>query len=228
MGKEIETIAQNRGHEIVATIDKNGFTSHQKIAIKNADVAIEFSTPETAFSNFLECFSAGVPVVSGTTGWLHRVDELHDICKKQQAGFFYASNFSLGVNLFFNLNKKLAQLISPYSEYKLSIEEIHHTEKKDAPSGTAITLAEDIIKEQKQKTTWVCNSKVSRNEIPITAKRIDNTTGTHTIKYESSVDSIEISHKAKNRKGFAMGAVIAAEFMKTKVGIYGMNNLLQE
>ncbi|MEA3446604.1 MAG: 4-hydroxy-tetrahydrodipicolinate reductase [Bacteroidota bacterium] len=227
MGKEVEALAKDRKHEIIVTIDKAGFTKKALMALKNADVAIEFSTPETAFDNFLKCFEYGVPVVSGTTGWLGRFKELEDVCKSKNAGFFYASNFSLGVNLFFEINKKLAQLISPYSDYQLSIEEIHHTKKLDAPSGTAISLANDIIAEQNQKTTWVCNTDALENEIPISAIRIENITGTHTIKYDSPVDCIEISHKAKNRKGFALGAIIAAEFMNGKKGIYGMKELLQ-
>lgn len=227
MGKEIEALAQERGYEIVVTIDKDGFTHEAKRLLKMADVAVEFSTPATAVDNFLNCFDLGVPVVSGTTGWLDQFEKVRKICLDKESGFFYASNFSLGVNLFFELNKKLAHLFSAYPEYQVRMEEIHHTQKKDAPSGTAITLAEDIISENKNKTKWVCNAPANNHEIPIIARRIDNVTGTHTISYESPVDCIEISHQAKNRKGFVMGALLAAEFMKGKKGIFGMKDLLK-
>jgi 4-hydroxy-tetrahydrodipicolinate reductase len=210
----------------VAIIDRDGFTENTKEKLINADVALEFSTPETAFENYLHCFDLGISVVSGTTGWLDRFDEITEICRAKEAGFFYASNFSLGVNLFFEVNRKLARLIAPYQEYEVSIEEIHHIHKKDAPSGTAITLASDIISENKNKSAWVCNAEAKKNEIPIVAKRIDDVPGTHTIIYDSPVDCIEISHRSKNRKGFALGAMLAAEFMKGKKGIFGMKDLL--
>lgn len=228
MGKELESIAIERGHEIVAIIDKEGFSELAKDNLKNADVAIEFSTPEAALDNYKPCFDLGLPVVSGTTGWLDRFDEAKETCLAKDAGFFYASNFSLGVNLFFEVNRKLAKLIAPYQEYHVSVEEIHHIHKKDTPSGTAISLACDIISHNANKSGWICNTLALENEISITAKRIDNVPGTHTITYDSPVDCIEISHRAKNRKGFAMGAILAAEFMKGKKGIFGMKDLLND
>ncbi|MCF8370179.1 MAG: 4-hydroxy-tetrahydrodipicolinate reductase [Bacteroidales bacterium] len=227
MGKELESLANERGHEIVAIIDKEGFSESSKENLKKAHVAIEFSTPETAFDNYLQCFDLGIPVVSGSTGWLARMDEVKEICVAKGAGFFYASNFSLGVNLFFEVNRKLARLISTFPNYQIAMEEIHHIHKKDAPSGTAISLANDIISENKNKTGWVCNTTAKENEIAIVARRIDNVPGIHTITYDSPVDCIEISHRAKNRKGFAMGAILAAEFMKGKKGIFGMKDLLE-
>lgn len=227
MGKEIESLAKERGHEIIAIVDKDGFSEDVKLKLKNADVAIEFSTPNTAVENYLACFDLQIPVVSGTTGWLDHFDEVKEICHAKEAGFFYASNFSLGVNLFFEVNRKLARLISGYPEYHVAIEEIHHVHKKDAPSGTAVSLANDIISENKNKTGWICNTFAHENEIAITAKRVDNVPGTHTIIYDSPVDCIEISHRAKSRKGFALGAVMAAEFIDGKKGIFGMKDLLE-
>lgn len=228
MGKEIEKIALERGHTISLIVDvaNSGDLNPKNLTEKKVDVAIEFTTPATAFNNYLTCFEANIPVVSGTTGWLDKFQEIQDLCDTQNQGFFYASNYSLGVNIFFALNKRLAELINPYSEYDVAIEEIHHTQKLDAPSGTAITLAQDIVAEIDRKKAWILNDFQSVDDLQITAKRLGKVPGTHTITYDSEVDSIEISHRAKSRKGFALGVVIAAEFMNKKTGLYGMTDLL--
>lgn len=220
MGKTIERLAQERGHEIVLKITDN---IEQQDIVK-ADVAIDFSVPNAAFKNITTCFNHQVPVISGTTGWLSRYDEAVELCNKKGAAFIYASNFSLGVNLFFELNKKLASLMNKFPEYKVAIEEIHHTQKLDAPSGTAITLAEQII-EQTGKKGWKLD-EAGEEEIPITAKRIDSVPGTHIITYNSPIDSIKIEHEAHSRDGFALGAIIAAEWLKDKKGVFTMKDVL--
>lgn len=223
MGKEIEEIALLRGHEIVLKISKD-----EPYDISSADIAIDFSIPSAAFYNITNCFKNGVPVVSGTTGWLEKYDSAIDICSENNGTFLYASNFSLGVNLFFELNKKLSSMMNSLEDYTVSIEEIHHTKKLDAPSGTAITLAEGIIKNS-DKTHWKLKdnkTEVGTNSVSIEAKRTPDVPGTHTISYESKVDSIEITHTAHNRKGFALGAVIAAEWLVNKVGVYSMKDVL--
>ncbi|MGS2739860.1 4-hydroxy-tetrahydrodipicolinate reductase [Sinomicrobium sp. M5D2P17] len=220
MGKMIEQIAISRNHEIVAKID-NEFTA-QDIAV--ADVAIDFSVPSAAFGNITSCLENGVPVISGTTGWLDNYDKAVELCHKQGGAFIYASNFSLGVNIFFQLNEYLARMMSNLKEYQVSMEEIHHTQKLDAPSGTAITLAEGIIKNS-SKTGWQLD-KAGANEIPITAKRIENVPGTHSIRYSGKVDDIEITHTAHSREGFALGAVIAAEWIIGKTGVFSMKDVL--
>ena len=220
MGKTIEQIAVARGHEIVLKID-NAETPYN---ITIADVAIEFSTPNSAFANISNSLTHKVPVVAGTTGWLSQYNEAVALCKAQQTAFLYASNFSIGVNVFFALNKTLAKLMSGLKEYKVAIEEIHHTQKLDAPSGTAITLAEGIIAET-DKTGWHLDT-AGENEIPIVAKRIDSTPGTHIITYSSEVDAIEIKHTAHNRNGFALGAVMAAEWIVGKQGVFTMSDVL--
>ena len=220
MGKTIEQIAVARGHEIVLKID-NAETPYE---ITIADVAIEFSTPNSAFANISNSLTHKVPVVAGTTGWLSQYNEAVALCKAQQTAFLYASNFSIGVNVFFALNKTLAKLMSGLKEYEVAIEEIHHTQKLDAPSGTAITLAEGIIAET-DKTGWHLDT-AAENEIPIVAKRIDNTPGTHIITYSSEVDTIEIKHTAHNRNGFALGAVMAAEWIVGKQGVFTMSDVL--
>jgi len=221
MGQEIEKIAVSRGHEIVVKADINGFTDEE---IQEADVAIDFSVPESAVSNIKKSIKNNVPVVVGTTGWLDEYDNIVEYCKQNKGGFIYASNFSLGVNIFFELNKKLATMLSNHEQYKVEMEEIHHTKKLDAPSGTAITLAEGII-ENTNFTSWKLDT-AEENEIPITAKRIGNVPGTHTVKYTSEIDDIEIKHTAHNRKGFALGAVVAAEWLNKKEGIYSMKDVL--
>lgn len=220
MGKTIERLAQERGHEIIFRITEDV----ESFDLQQADVAIDFSIPDAAFKNITTCFKKQVPVVSGTTGWLKKYSEAVEICKKNDAAFIYASNFSLGVNLFFELNKKLAAMMKNFPEYKVGIEEIHHTQKLDAPSGTAITLAEQII-ENSAKKGWKMDS-ASEEEIPVTAKRIENVPGTHTISYESPVDTINIEHVAHSRDGFALGAIIAAEWLQHKKGVFTMKDVL--
>ncbi|MBC8004351.1 MAG: 4-hydroxy-tetrahydrodipicolinate reductase [Verrucomicrobia bacterium] len=226
MGKEIEKIALDRGHEIVLKID---ITNPEDLTIRNlqqADVAIEFTIPSSAVANYRLCFEAGIPVVSGTTGWLDRLEEVTQTCQKLDGTFFYASNFSLGVNIFFALNKKLAALMANRPEYKVEMEEIHHTQKLDAPSGTAITLAEGILENIPSLTTWVNNTTDNSQELGIISQRTGEVPGTHIINYDSEVDTIQISHRAKSRKGFAFGAVLAAEFSQGKKGVLNMNDLL--
>lgn len=220
MGKEIEKIALQRGHEIVIKVSRTS-----DYDIKLADVAIDFSVPSAAFDNIAHCIQHGVPVISGTTGWLDRYDEIKKLCLSKAGAFIYASNFSLGVNLFFEMNKQLAKLMNTVGGYHTSIEEIHHTKKLDAPSGTAITLAEDIISNSK-RTSWELDGEVSDEHIPITAKRIPEVPGTHTISYDSDIDSIEIKHTAHNRTGFALGAVVAAEWIQHKKGVFTMKDVL--
>lgn len=221
MGKEIEKIALQRGHEIVLKIEEK-----QEYNIQVADVAIDFSIPSAAYENITDCFKNNVPVVSGTTGWLDKYEDAVSVCNQEKGSFIYASNFSLGVNIFFELNKQLSKMMNPLEDYKTSVEEIHHTKKLDAPSGTAITLAEGII-HTSEKKDWVLGTESNDKDIiPIEAKRIPEVPGTHTISYDSEVDSIEIKHTAHNRKGFALGAVIAAEWLVDKVGVYSMKDVL--
>jgi len=221
MGKTIERIAIQRGHEIVLKIDIDS----KEIDLSIADIAIDFSTPNVAFENINTCFNTGIPVVSGTTGWLENYDQATQNCKVSNGAFIYASNYSLGVNLFFELNKKLAALMHNFKEYTISMEEIHHTQKLDAPSGTAISLAEGIIKVT-DKESWSLGVTNNMNEIPIIAKRIENVPGTHTVSYISEVDEIEIKHTANSRDGFALGAVIAAEWLCDKKGVFSMKDVL--
>ncbi len=220
MGKTIEKIAIERDHTIVLKVDKDD----NEYDLSEADVAIDFSIPPAAVTNITNCFNAGVQVVSGTTGWLEYYEEMVALCKEKKGGFIYASNYSLGVNMFFELNKKLARMMNPLEGYHITMEEIHHTEKLDTPSGTAITLAEGII-ENTHKTAWQLDSG-DANTIPIISKRIDKVPGTHTVTYSSEVDAIEIKHTAHNRNGFALGAVVAAEWLKGKAGVFGMKDVL--
>lgn len=226
MGKEIEKIAISRGHEIGLKIDVDNQQDLTAENLKKCDVAIEFTIPSTAVRNYNVCFGAGIPVVSGTTGWLEKKDEVHAKCKETDGTFFYGSNFSVGVNLFFELNKKLSQLMAPRTEYDVEMTEVHHTQKLDAPSGTAISLAEDILENLPRKANWVNDQKPAENELNIKSERRGEVPGIHTIKYESGVDSIEITHDAKSRKGFAQGAVLAAEFCLNNKGILNMKDLL--
>lgn len=221
MGKAIEQIALTRGHEIVLKVDLN--TPEYDISI--ADIAIDFSIPNSAFNNITNCFKHGVPVVSGTTGWLEKYDDAVHICNKNNSGFISATNFSLGVNIFFELNEQLAKMMASLTDYKVSMEEIHHTKKLDAPSGTAITLAEGIIDNTSYKN-WALDVTKSDDELPIVAKRIPDVPGTHTVAYNSSIDSIEIKHTAHNREGFALGAVVAAEWLVNKKGVFSMKDVL--
>jgi hypothetical protein len=219
MGKTIERIAQERGHEIVLRVDAPG-----DYDLSVAEVAIEFSTPQSAFANISRTLSLGLPTVAGTTGWLEHYPEAVTLCKEHEAAFLYASNFSIGVNIFFELNKTLAQLMRKYPEYAVAIEEIHHTQKLDAPSGTAITLAQEII-EQTDKVGWELG-ETTEDKIPITAKRIENVPGTHIVTYKSVVDTLEIKHTAHSRDGFALGAVLAAEWIIGKKGVFSMKDVL--
>ncbi|PLK42891.1 4-hydroxy-tetrahydrodipicolinate reductase [Emticicia sp. TH156] len=227
MGKVIEQIALQRGHEISARIDIGNRTELLSVIPENTDVVIEFSSPESAYGNLKYCMEFGLPAVCGTTGWLQHKPEIEKLCQENSGAFFYASNYSIGVNLFFEINKALARLMNPYmGEYKVSTNEIHHTEKKDSPSGTAITLAQGLIENLNSKTTWVNNQIAQENEVPIWSSREGKVPGTHEIKYISDVDQLEIKHIAHSRNGFALGAVIAAEWLRDKTGIFGMNDLL--
>ncbi|MCK5400856.1 MAG: 4-hydroxy-tetrahydrodipicolinate reductase [Flavobacteriaceae bacterium] len=221
MGKVIEHVARQRSHDIVLKVDEN--TESYDITI--ADVAIDFSAPNAAVNNISECLQHGIPVISGTTGWLNDYDSVATLCNEKNGAFLYASNFSLGVNIFFEMNKYLAKMMKNLSQYNVGVEEIHHTQKLDAPSGTAITLAEGII-EQSNYKNWKLDSNVEANEIPIVAKRIKNVPGTHSINYQSEADSINITHTSHNREGFALGAVIAAEWLLDKKGVFTMNDVL--
>jgi 4-hydroxy-tetrahydrodipicolinate reductase len=226
MGKAIEAIAIEKKHEIVLHIDDQNPEDLTIANLKKADVAIEFTSPESAVKNIMISFESGIPVVCGTTGWLSQMDNVKNKCKELNGGFIYASNFSIGVNIFFELNRHLATLMSKQSNYDICIEETHHTSKKDAPSGTAISLAESIIEISPQKTKWVNTNSDDPSELSIISKRIDPAAGTHSVKYFSDVDDIEIIHTAHNRKGFAAGALLAAEFLVDKKGIYTMKDVL--
>ena len=226
MGKEIEQIAISRGHQITLKVDITNASTYTVEQLRSADVAIEFSTPESAIENIYKCFEAGVPVIVGTTGWLDKINEVKKKCAELDRTLFYASNYSIGVNLFFKLNEYLAKLMNNYPGYNVSMEEIHHVHKLDAPSGTAISLANQVIANLDTKEKWVNKEAVSSDELSIISKRMDEVPGTHTVTYNSEVDEINISHIAYNRKGFALGAVIAAEWIKGKKGVYGMNDLM--
>lgn len=226
MGKAIEEIALQRGHHILYRIDVESKDLLEKSSLKEADIAIEFTTPSTAYQNIMRCFDAGLPLVCGTTGWYSQVNDVKQRCLKEKQSFLYASNFSIGVNIFFEINKKLAKLMSKQPQYEVSLEEIHHTQKKDAPSGTAITLAEEILKEIPRKKKWVNESTTDPEDLGIVSKRIDPAPGTHIIRYTSDVDDIEIRHTAHSRKGFALGAVTAAEWLAGKKGFFTMKDVL--
>ena len=226
MGHEIEKIALQRGHEIVCTIDINEPEKFDSLEFRSADVAIEFTSPESALQNYRRAFAADVPVVSGTTGWLEQLDEIKAACENDGQTFFYASNFSLGVNIFFALSNYLAKIMNQFPDYDVRMEETHHIHKLDAPSGTAITLAEGILENLKRKKTWSLNKADNEEELEITAFREGEVPGIHTVVYESEADSIRITHDAKSRKGFALGAVLAAEFTKGKKGFLGMKDML--
>ncbi|WP_147679113.1 4-hydroxy-tetrahydrodipicolinate reductase [Algibacter pacificus] len=221
MGQTIEQIAIKRGHNIVLKVDKDD----KDYDITKADVAIDFSIPNVAFNNISNCLNNNVPVISGTTGWLDNYDNAVALCEEKKGAFIYASNYSLGVNIFFELNKTLAKMMRALEQYNVSMEEIHHTKKLDAPSGTAISLAEDIISNSDKYNGWKLDEKQEAN-IPITAKRIADVPGTHSVTYESEVDTINIEHIAHNRQGFALGAVIAAEWIIGKTGVFSMNDVL--
>lgn len=226
MGHEIERIAISRGHNIVSIIDVNNPDDFESDAFKSADVAIEFSTPDSAINNYRKSFAANVPVVAGTTGWLDHLNEVKKACAEDGKTFFYASNYSLGVNIFFLLNKYLAKIMNNYPSYDVKMEETHHIHKLDAPSGTAITLAEGIIENFDRKDRWNLETEEKNTDIAIHCIREGEVPGIHEIVYESEVDTISIKHDSKNRKGLALGAVLAAEFTNGKKGFLGMNDML--
>lgn len=226
MGKAIERIAQERGHNIVlkiATANRHEFTAEN---LQRADVVIEFTNPEVAKENVEVCLKAGVPVVCGSTGWNEGLSHAEYTAVENKTAFLWASNFSVGVNLFFELNKQLARLMNDHEEYNVSVEETHHTQKKDAPSGTAITIAEGILDHLERKNRWTKEQEENPQDIAIVAHRIENIPGTHVVKYTSDIDDIEITHTAHNREGFAKGAVLAAEFLAGKQGVFTMKDVL--
>ena len=226
MGKAIEEIAVSKGHEIVLKIDLSNTSDFTKENIQKANVAIEFTGPETAFENIGKCIQWGVPVISGSTGWLDHFEKAKKLCEEKKGCLIYASNFSIGVNLFFEINKQVAALMEPYAHYDVSMTEIHHTEKKDAPSGTAISLAEQILAQIGRKNKWVNEASNEASDLVIRSERIDPAPGTHSVTYDSPIDSIEITHTAHTRKGFASGAVLAAEFANQKIGTFTMKDVL--
>lgn len=221
MGQVIERIAKERGHEIVLKKSRNESFE----GLENADVAIDFSIPEAAVANISECFEKRIPVVSGTTGWLENYSNVVKLCEQSNGAFIYSSNFSLGVNIFFEMNAYLAKIMSQFSQYSIGIEEIHHTQKLDAPSGTAITLADAIINHS-DYSSWGLNEGKNSDELVIKAERIAQVPGTHIVTYKSDIDTIEIKHEAHNREGFALGAVVAAEWIFGKNGVYSMKDVL--
>lgn len=226
MGKEIEKSALERGHTISLKVDINNASTYTVEELKTADVAIEFSTPNTAINNMYKCFEAGVPVVVGTTGWLDSLAEVEAKCKDNNQTLFYASNYSIGVNLFFKLNEYLAKMMNSFPGYNVTMEEIHHIHKLDAPSGTAISLADQVLANIESKKNWTNEVEKNKEELSIISKRIDEVPGTHTVTYQSKVDDISMTHTAHNRSGFAVGAVIAAEWSIGKKGVFGMNDLM--
>jgi 4-hydroxy-tetrahydrodipicolinate reductase len=227
MGKAIEEIALQKGHEIILKISDQNLEDFTKENLQRCDVAIEFTNPESAIANMRMCIDAGVPVVCGSTGWVKHEEEIKKYCAENNGTLLYASNFSIGVNIFFEINKKLAALMNQQKDYTIGIEEIHHTEKKDAPSGTAISIAQQIIAERDDKISWTNHTPILESEIEIVSKRIDPAPGTHTVLYSSAVDDIQITHTAHSRKGFATGALVAAEFIAGKKGIFSMKDVLQ-
>ncbi|MEM9673312.1 MAG: 4-hydroxy-tetrahydrodipicolinate reductase [Bacteroidota bacterium] len=231
MGKTIEQIAVSRNHTIVERIDQHNPNAWNELESKSVDVAIEFSQPDAAVANIRQCLERGTPIVSGTTGWLSQREEIEAFCLKQDGTFFYASNFSIGVNLFFRLNEYLAQLISAYSAYEASVEETHHTEKKDAPSGTAISIAEGMLTHLPLKEWFLQTSNITKDQekLPIRAYREVQVPGTHMVRYQSEEDTIEIKHTAHSRQGFALGAVLVAEWIvrHQKTGVLTMNDFLK-
>ena len=226
MGKAIHEQAIKRGHSIPLIIDLQNKQDLNAENLKKADAVIEFTTPETAFDNVSFCLRHGVPVICGSTGWLHKLNEAKEIANQHHTGLIVASNFSVGVNLFFELNKKLAELMRHHQDYHPELLEVHHTQKLDSPSGTAISLAEQILERIPEKTKWVNHSSENKNELVILSERQDPAPGTHHVKYRSAIDDIEIIHTAHNRTGFALGAVIAAEFLKGKQGCFSMKDVL--
>jgi 4-hydroxy-tetrahydrodipicolinate reductase len=236
MGKAVEKIALSKGHEIVYKVNLENAYDFMPISLENVDVAIDFSMPSAAVDNIVKCFEAHVPIVVGTTGWYEQFDQIKERCLTEGQSMVYSTNFSIGVNIFYKLNRILAKMMTEQAEYNVMIDEVHHTEKKDHPSGTALTLARQILAENKNKTEWVGrllynqntpSQSVKPHQLLIESRRVGDVTGDHTVKYESMIDEIEITHKAKSRYGFAKGAVLAAEWIIGKKGIYTMDDILQ-
>ncbi|MDY6799588.1 MAG: 4-hydroxy-tetrahydrodipicolinate reductase [Bacteroidota bacterium] len=226
MGKEIEKLALQRGHDVVLKIDQDSWEHVNPKEFQQIDVAIEFTHPESAFQNILKCFKSNIPVVSGTTGWIDDLDKVIEKCTTDGKSFFYASNFSIGVNLFFKVNEFLASLMNNYTDYSVNIEETHHTKKLDAPSGTAISLAKGIINNINRVNKWEKDKSGEKDVIPVKSIRTGNVPGNHKVTYESEFDKISIEHDAKSRLGFALGAVLAAEFIRGKKGFYTMDDMI--
>lgn len=226
MGHMIEEVAVQRGHEIVLKVNIENTEDFKKENIAKADVAIEFTSPHTAYENVKKCIDFGVPVVSGSTGWNTKLEEIKEYAKQKGGSFLHTSNFSIGVNIFFEVNKLLAKLMAPHKEYDVVLKEIHHTAKLDAPSGTAVTLAEQVLANVPRKVKWVNQEAKSSDELTIISERVDPAPGTHFVKYTSEIDDIEIIHTAHSRKGFALGAVLAAEYIWDKQGIFSMQQVL--
>ena len=224
MGKEIEQILFSRGHSV--TLRSTRSTPFKAQDLAGTDVAIEFTEPHSAVDNIMKCFEANVPVIVGTTGWYMRMPEVHEACAQMNAGLFTASNFSIGVNILFKINKELARIMHDFDEYTPSMDEIHHAAKRDAPSGTAITLAEGILENYPDRDGWINESTEDPHKLGIVSRREGEVPGTHIVRYASAVDEIQLVHQAYNRKGFAAGAVKAAEFMHGKKGVFGMSDLL--
>lgn len=227
MGKEVEKIALSRGHEIILRLDSEDDWDTQREKLAEADVAIEFSVPESALTNIFHCFDFNLPVVVGTTGWLGQLEHVKQVCEEHNQALFYASNFSVGVNLFFELNRRLAQLMNNYDEYDARIEETHHIHKLDKPSGTALTLADSIISLLDRKDKWVNDVPEHDYELGVISHREEDVPGTHVVSYTSDIDDIEIRHIAKSRRGFALGAMMAAEWLPRRRGIFTMADLLK-
>ena len=226
MGKAIEEIAVSRGHKVILRIDIDNAADFTKENLSAADAAIEFTGPHSAYDNVKKCIESGTPIVCGSTGWTEKLEEIKKICTEKKGAFIYASNYSVGVNIFFEVNKKLAALMARHPDYEIQLTEIHHTQKKDAPSGTAITLAEQILENISRKKKWVNHISDNPDDLEILSERIDPAPGTHKVKYSSAIDDIEIIHTAHTRKGFALGAVLAAEFIKGKNGCFSMKDVL--
>lgn len=226
MGHMIEEVATERGHQIVVKIHIDNTEEFTKENLAQADVAIEFTAPDSAFENVKKCIDFDIPTVSGSTGWNDKLETIKQYCQQKRGSFLHTSNFSIGVNIFFEVNKLLAKLMAAHSEYDVTLKEVHHTQKKDAPSGTAVTLAEQVLANLPRKKQWVNNAAATPEELSIISERVDPAPGTHYVKYSSEIDDIEIIHTAHGRKGFALGAVLAAEYIADKKGVFSMKDVL--
>ena len=225
MGKSIEQIATGQGHEIVFAL--RGDTPPTQEELTLAEVCIEFTGPESAFKNLKACIDSGTPVISGTTGWLEQMEELENYCRENNGSFFYASNYSVGVNIFFTLNEQLARIMNQFEQYEITMEEIHHTAKKDAPSGTAISILDGLTENLDRKSEWHLGHDIKSESVPVNVKRIDPTPGTHSVTYSTGIDAIEIKHTAHSRDGFAQGSITAAQWLIGKTGVFGMKDMLK-